>query len=366
MSSKKKNGDDENFDENIEYQFEDDSQSATDNYDASTEEVSGDTDMPADAEVTESVNADESPVMATPKTPSKYKKPLILVFGALLLTGAIFFLLGGNIKHTPPEAQFVLGSEKSPGTAASPFASEATNTSTTQEDFLAELDTKTAGKAAPVNAAEKSPIKKAAMEHALPTINQEQVDKEVHTAVQAAQRESQQQLNEAMITLNNQHKQSMAELQKRYDSALLQANRKITQLEQENTGTLTEIKTLTARFMEEKEQMAILRKQMEISFNNQKRIMYNQGMSFDASGAAITRINDDEVPMATIIQDTVKNNITYNVQAVVPGRAWLMSSTGTSFSVAIGDKVEGLGVVVDIDALNGIVATSSGKLLTTH
>lgn len=55
--------------------------------------------------------------------------------------------------------------------------------------------------------------------------------------------------------------------------------------------------------------------------------------------------------------------IVYFVQAVVPGRAWLVSEQGNTMSVRIGSKVPSYGVVKSIDALQGRIMTSSGRVI---
>lgn len=55
--------------------------------------------------------------------------------------------------------------------------------------------------------------------------------------------------------------------------------------------------------------------------------------------------------------------ITYQIRAVVPGRAWIVSSEGESQSVAVGDAIPQYGVVQSIDADAGVVITTSGKTI---
>ncbi len=50
----------------------------------------------------------------------------------------------------------------------------------------------------------------------------------------------------------------------------------------------------------------------------------------------------------------------YNVHAIIPGRAWLKSSSGQIITVTEGDKVGDFGTVAVIDSANGLVRTSSG------
>jgi Tfp pilus assembly protein FimV len=54
--------------------------------------------------------------------------------------------------------------------------------------------------------------------------------------------------------------------------------------------------------------------------------------------------------------------ISYHLRAVVPDRAWIATShTGQSVSVTMGDNISQYGSVTAIDAVHGIVETSSGR-----
>lgn len=50
----------------------------------------------------------------------------------------------------------------------------------------------------------------------------------------------------------------------------------------------------------------------------------------------------------------------YYVQAIIPGRAWLKDPNDKIITVTVGDPISGYGEVVNIDAKNGVVTTSSG------
>ncbi len=55
--------------------------------------------------------------------------------------------------------------------------------------------------------------------------------------------------------------------------------------------------------------------------------------------------------------------ITYYIQAVIPGRAWLIGSNGSTLTVREGTKIAGYGVVKLIDSIQGRVLTSSGQVI---
>lgn len=52
----------------------------------------------------------------------------------------------------------------------------------------------------------------------------------------------------------------------------------------------------------------------------------------------------------------------YFVQAVIPGRAWLVNEKGRAMTVRVGSEVPGYGMVKDIDAPEGRVVMSTSKV----
>jgi intracellular multiplication protein IcmG len=53
----------------------------------------------------------------------------------------------------------------------------------------------------------------------------------------------------------------------------------------------------------------------------------------------------------------------YYIQAVIPGRAWLIGTNGSTLTVREGTKITGYGMVKLIDAMQGRVITSSGQVI---
>ncbi|MBA4695840.1 MAG: hypothetical protein H2069_00445 [Legionella sp.] len=53
----------------------------------------------------------------------------------------------------------------------------------------------------------------------------------------------------------------------------------------------------------------------------------------------------------------------YTMQAVIPGRAWLISENGATITVNVGTSLRGYGTVRLIDAKQGRVLTSSGRVI---
>lgn len=71
-------------------------------------------------------------------------------------------------------------------------------------------------------------------------------------------------------------------------------------------------------------------------------------------------------PKRPIMQVPVRHKprTAYRLTAVMPGRAWLESSRGTTITIKVGDTVPGYGTVVKISAPEGVVVTSDGKVIT--
>ena len=57
--------------------------------------------------------------------------------------------------------------------------------------------------------------------------------------------------------------------------------------------------------------------------------------------------------------------VPYNVQAIIPGRAWLRSNSGDTLTVAEGDEIKGIGRVAKIDPYDGVVEINvRGKMVS--
>ncbi len=53
--------------------------------------------------------------------------------------------------------------------------------------------------------------------------------------------------------------------------------------------------------------------------------------------------------------------VNYKVKAIVPGRAWLIGSDGTTITVTTGNTIPTYGKVINIDSASGVITTSSHK-----
>lgn len=64
-----------------------------------------------------------------------------------------------------------------------------------------------------------------------------------------------------------------------------------------------------------------------------------------------------------IVKRAVAPSMVYFIQAVIPGRAWLISTNGSTLTVREGTSVPGYGIIKLIDPNQGRVLTSSGRII---
>lgn len=68
-------------------------------------------------------------------------------------------------------------------------------------------------------------------------------------------------------------------------------------------------------------------------------------------------------PVIKPINYTSVPPLIYNIQAVIPGRAWIIGTNGSTLTVREGTKIPGYGVVKLIDPLEGRVVMNSGQVI---
>ena len=67
-----------------------------------------------------------------------------------------------------------------------------------------------------------------------------------------------------------------------------------------------------------------------------------------------------------IVKKTYKSHgamITYAIQAIIPGRAWLIASNGLTLTIREGQTIQGLGTIRLIDANGGRVILTNGRVI---
>lgn len=100
---------------------------------------------------------------------------------------------------------------------------------------------------------------------------------------------------------------------------------------------------------------------LESSFNQSNQVL--EGLSQE-----VVKLQTGEKPAAPITPAPAAapasaDEVRYTVQAVVPQRAWLQTTDGSTITVMIGDTVPGLGAVMSIDPYSGNVTTASGAVI---
>jgi len=138
-----------------------------------------------------------------------------------------------------------------------------------------------------------------------------------------------------------------------------EANQQAVSLTQQNQQLSNQLTAL-------QQQMAALTSEMTSSQKNIKDLQTKVGDivkgyvgSFNANGA----VTYNNVPKPLPASAMVMPAVSYVVQAIVPGRAWLYGSNGQTISVGVGDKIENYGNVMNIDSLTGTVTMSNGAVL---
>jgi intracellular multiplication protein IcmG len=109
----------------------------------------------------------------------------------------------------------------------------------------------------------------------------------------------------------------------------------------QNKALQTEIQTLNTRVVNLESQLSQL---------VQALTKPTQGGSNVASAPAVAPSQQESAA-----------KIAYNVQAIIPGRAWLKTDSGETITVTEGDLVKGLGRVVKVDPYNGVVEINTGN-----
>lgn len=137
---------------------------------------------------------------------------------------------------------------------------------------------------------------------------------------------------------------------------------KIASVEQQNAAIMNLLQTEYAQKMSDYEMQAnLVRGKMDelnkrmnrIEANlNQMTELLQQGAS-PKTGAVIT----ETLPVAAA---PMGPKVMYNVQAIIPGRAWLKSDSGDTVTVAEGDILKDYGRITKIDPYDGVVEIDTG------
>lgn len=121
-----------------------------------------------------------------------------------------------------------------------------------------------------------------------------------------------------------------------------QVNEQMTVYSNQNKALQTQMESLSARVSAMENQLGQLIQALT------KR---NQGSTMN---------NQPGTPSTPIPAQAVMPKVAYNVQAIIPGRAWLKSENGETLTVTEGDIIKDVGRVARIDPYDGVVEIHTG------
>jgi hypothetical protein len=136
-----------------------------------------------------------------------------------------------------------------------------------------------------------------------------------------------------VVSLAAQNQKLMERLQEQYDQ-------RIKDYQSQNQNLQQEVQTLNTR-------VAGMENQLTQVVQSKEHV---KGGSAEEAGIPEAAQPEAKAP-----------HIPYNVQAIIPGRAWLKSDNGETITVAEGDEIKGIGKVSRIDPYEGIVEINVGK-----
>lgn len=154
---------------------------------------------------------------------------------------------------------------------------------------------------------------------------------------------------EAKISsMANQNDQMITQLENQY-------SQKVNDYANQNKALQDQVQTLNSRVANMESQMNQLIQVLTRQPNSQSN---NPGAAPGPSSSS----NIQPVPVAAQQAAQVADaRVAYNVQAIIPGRAWLRSDNGETVTVAEGDVIKDLGRVSKIDPYDGIVEINTGS-----
>lgn len=140
-------------------------------------------------------------------------------------------------------------------------------------------------------------------------------------------------------------------------------HQQLSSLEDSQQNLQTEVSNVSDHVSQMDERITLLMMKME----EMNQMMAQLKIKMDDQSAVIERlitVRTAPKPIKRIKHTTVgMSEVMYYVEAVIPGRAWLMGSNGTTLTVSVGSKVPGYGRVRFIDVRQGRVLMSTGKVI---
>ncbi len=134
-------------------------------------------------------------------------------------------------------------------------------------------------------------------------------------------------------------------------------NDRINDLEQKDNALHDELTTVTNQLSDMQATATMVNRQLG-TLNDAVQNLSNQIAQMQAAAQAV-----EAAKHKVIVARRYAPQPIYFVRAMIPGRAWLMTKSGETLTVSLGDTVPGYGVIQVIDPNRGIIVLSSGAII---
>lgn len=129
---------------------------------------------------------------------------------------------------------------------------------------------------------------------------------------------------------------------------------RLTEYQNQNKNIEQQVQALSTRVATMESEMSQLIQTLTQQFQAQNAGGPVMTTDVAAPGAATPTALPASAPMPEAVVGPAPR-VPYNVQAIIPGRAWLRSNNGDVVTVAEGDVIKGIGKVQKIDPYDGVV-----------
>lgn len=144
-------------------------------------------------------------------------------------------------------------------------------------------------------------------------------------------------------------------------SELNQLNQKVSAVELNQQNIRSEI----ARLNEQLNSINTNISEISVKINNLAQIITAFSATLEKQSTLITTLTvvKQKPKVKRVVRRVIKPRAVYYIQAVIPGRAWLIASNGSTLTVREGTTIPGYGVVKLIDPSQGRILTTSGQII---
>lgn len=147
---------------------------------------------------------------------------------------------------------------------------------------------------------------------------------------------------------------------------------RVSAVEQQNTAMMNLLQNEYAQKMSEYEmqnnlmrskmdEMAKRLSRMESTLNEAAQSMQPSGGNNGIIAGGRSSYMGVPPQQGMVPEKAIEPKLTYTVQAIIPGRAWLKSESGDTVTVAEGDLLKNYGRVMKIDPYDGVVEIDTGN-----